>query len=212
MAARALLSIAHRQPLITGVLAAGTKGALADLVAQRALQDTPYKPSRTAAFAVWNATYCGLGVYGMYSRILPRVWPIRMASGERHPLASRHIMYSVGFDNFLATPFLCLPTYYLCHCTIEAASDERRRPLELVSKSLRMCASEARETLALSWAFWIPIHALTFTAVPVPLRTHWVAVCSFATLTCMSLLQGSLEERRPAAVARRHRGDTMHAA
>ena len=196
---RIVLSAAYRQPLLTGVLAAGIKGALADITSQHALQGTEYKPSRTVAFALWNATYCGFGVYGLYSKLLPRMWPIHTPSGMRHPLAARHTFYSVSFDNFFATPFLCMPTYYACHCFVEGSWEERKRPIRLLSQAIYMCAAEARETLALSWSLWIPIHVATFTLIPVPLRTHWVAACSFVTLTCMSFLQSSLEERRASA-------------
>lgn len=187
----------RQQPFITGVAFAGSKGALADLVSQSLLQDGDYKPSRTLAFGLWNALYCGAVVYALYSVLLPRVLPLVLASGARHPRAALHTVLSVGFDNFLATPFLCLPTYYFCHTAVEASWQERRRPLELASNSLQLYASEAYETLLLSWSLWIPIHFATFTVIPPPLRAHWSAACSFVTLTFMSLLQSTLERRRP---------------
>ena len=216
-----MLSACRRRPLLTGVGAAGMKGALADLTGQLLLQDGEYRPTRTLAFAMWNATYCGLGVYGLYSVLLPRYWPIVTMSGGKniplshrprrcsyfllrplivlsapHALASRHICYSVAFDNFIATPVLCLPTYYLCHTFIEASAADRQRPTQLASAAIRTYAAEAGETLRLSWCLWVPIHCATFSVIPVPLRTHWVAACSFVTLSFMSLLQNSLEKRR----------------
>ena len=65
---------------------------------------------------------------------------------------------------------------------------------------LRRYAAEARETLQLSWSLWIPIHTVTFSLVPVPLRTHFSAAMSFVTLTAMSALQCSLESRRDEAM------------
>ena len=173
---------------------AGTKGALADLSSSFLLQDGDVRPARTAAFALWNATYCGLAVYGMYSVWLPRVLPLVTASGARHPRATAHTALSVGFDNFIATPFLCLPTYYLWLGAVEAWTGEGRA--FSASASLRRYADEAYETLQLSLALWVPIHTLTFSVVPVPLRTHFVACCSVCTLACMSMLQASLERRR----------------
>ena len=174
------ISACRRQPLATGVLAAGSKGALADVTSSVLLQDGEIRPARTAAFALWNASYCGLAVYGMYS-----VWLPRLGVG---------VATSVIFDNFLATPFLCLPSYYVWLGAVEAWTGEARE--FSAAKSLRRYADEAKETLSLSWALWIPIHCLTFSVVPVPLRTHFVAACSFCTLTCMSFLQASLERRR----------------
>ncbi len=191
------LRLCREHALLTGVACAGTKGALADVVSQLTLQENDYKPLRTAAFTLWNALYCGLAVYGLYSVLLPRIWPVTLKSGEWHPLARRHTLFAVAFDNLVSTPFLCLPSYYLCHRALEADWDERRQPLALVYNAMRTYASEAKETLTLSWCFWIPIHAATFSVVPVPLRTHWVAACSFVTLSFMSVLQNSLEARRP---------------
>ena len=191
-----VVSVCRQQPLLTGVVAAGSKGALADLMSQTFFQDGDYKPSRTLAFGLWNTLYCGFAVYFLYSVLLPRVLPLVLANGARHPRAALHTVLSVGFDNFLATPFLCLPTYYLCHTAIEASWQERRRPLELAATSLQLYAAESRETLLLSWGLWIPIHIATFSVIPPPLRTHWSAACSFVTLTLMSLLQSTLERRR----------------
>lgn len=202
----------HRRPMVTGVAAAAIKGGCADLLSQSLFQEGDYKPLRTAAFALWNASYCGFGVFRMYSVLLPQMWPVRLASGAPHPLAVRHTALCVVFDNFFATPFLCLPTYYLLHGWLESIVEERLRPhaaegggtpkpvATVVADSLRRYAAEARETLQLSWTLWIPIHTVTFTLVPVPLRTHWTAAMSFLTLTAMSVLQCSLEARR----------DTMH--
>ena len=192
-----LIDACRRWPLATGVAAAGIKGAMADLTGQLASgKEGGYAPQRTAAFALWNALYCGFGVYGMYSVILPRVWPTIRPCGAP---AYRNILKAVCFDNLIATPLVCLPTYYLCHRLVDAAATkEYHQPLEMVKQAMNTYKAEAYDTLKLSLTMWVPIHALTFSIVPVPLRTHWVAACSFVTLTFMSLLQGSLERTRRA--------------
>ena len=141
-----VLAACRARPLLTGVLAAGTKGALADVCSQCVFQASEdYKPKRTAAFALWNASYCGLMVYAMYSVWLPRILPIRTLSGGVHPHATRHTAISVAFDNFLATPLLCLPTYYFFDAILEDGSC--KTPLASMRTALGRYASEAREML-----------------------------------------------------------------
>ena len=188
----------HAFPMRTGILSAGMKGALADLSSQAMLQQgEPFQPSRTAAFFLWNAAYCGGFVYWAYSVRAPRMLPVRLSCGLRHPQAARNTALLCGIDNFVATPLLCMPLYYLFKSAIDATADERQRPIALSQGALRQYANESREVLALSWGLWVPIHLVTFSVVPEPLRTHFTAACSFCTLTLMSLLQSRLEARRP---------------
>ena len=185
-------------PLRTGVLCAGGKGALADFTSQMCFQDGDYRLARTFAFGLWNAAYCGVAVHMMYSVLAPRWLP----TTRGHPKMLRNVLLLVGLDNFFATPLLCLPTYYTCHAALDATAEERRHPAQLVRTALSTYASEMDQTLKLSWSLWIPIHFVTFTAVPSSLRVHFSAVCSFGTLIVMSMLQGKLELlRRPRAAA-----------
>ena len=188
-----IIATCQQWPLLTGTACAAAKGALADVTAQELSGAAEYRPGRTAAFAVWSALYCGVGVYSLYSVLLPRIWP---TTGVVPSLVRRHVAFSVLFDNLLATPFLCMPTYYLCRIGLASSSEERRRPGAIAAAALRVYAAEARDVLRLSWSLWFPIHCLTFTVVPIKLRTHFVALCSFVTLMCMSCLQGRLETRR----------------
>jgi len=194
---RALL----RRPLLTGVVCAGTKGAMADVTSQLVLQQRERLDTKqTVAFGLWNAVYCGGCVYLLYSVVLPRFWPVTLpGGGGRHPRFVRNVVSLVAFDNFVATPLLCLPTYYLALGALEARWQDLRRPLGLVSSAMRRYASEFRDVMGLSWSMWVPIHLATFSVVPVPLRTHFTAAMSFLTLTLMSALQSQLERRRPAA-------------
>ena len=73
--------------MLTGVFAAGTKGAMADCLGQFITtkfaaddEEGPYNLHRTAAFALWSAGYCGAMVYCLYSLVLPRIWPITVGS------------------------------------------------------------------------------------------------------------------------------------
>ena len=191
-----LLSELTRRPLITGIVCAGGKGCLADALSQKMLQDGEYKAERTVAFGLWNAIYCGAACFAMYSVLAPRLLPLRLANGMRHPHATRNTLALVAFDNLVATPLVCLPTYYAVHAFVTASHEERRRPVALTRSALQTYARECVETLSLSWSFWVPIHLVTFSIVPTPLRVHFTAVMSGVTLTFMSLLQSVLEDRR----------------
>ena len=154
---RALL----RRPLLTGVLCAGTKGMCADMTSQlvRGQQhERQYDAKQTVAFGLWNAAYCGGCVYLLYSVALPRLWPVSLPGGGRHPRFVRNVLSLVAFDNFVATPLLCLPTYYLALGALEARWQDLRRPVGLVSAAMQRYASEFRDVMSLSWSMWVPIH------------------------------------------------------
>ena len=136
------------------------------------------RPARTAV-ALWNASYCGLAVWAC------------ARSGCRDRRRRRRERHLRQFCRHA----LPLPAVVLRLARRRRGVDGRGARV-LRRKIARRYADEAKETLALTWALWIPIHCLTFSVVPVPLRTHFVAACSFCTLTCMSFLQASLERRR----------------
>ena len=196
-------ALAKKHSFLTGVAFATSKGVLADVVSQTALQrDVEYNVDRTLAFGLWNGLYCGGVTYLIYGRLFPLLMPLTLASGARHPLARRFTLAMVAFDNFVATPLLCLPTYYVCMLALESrGASAASSPGAVASRGLERYRSEWKETLGLTWALWIPIHSLTFSVVPVHLRVHWTAACSFATLMCMSVLQGALEARRGRAAS-----------
>lgn len=187
--------LVRQRTLVTGVVAAGAKGILADAFSQNAFQHGEYNAARSAAFGVWNATYCGLACHLLYVRLFPRYLPLVLPSGARHPAARMRTMLMVGFDNFIATPLVCLPTLYLATAALEA----RAAGASITRRAAELYRSEWRETLKLSCALWVPIHTLTFSIVPVHWRVHFTAAASFVTLTAMSVLQGSLEKGRAPA-------------
>ena len=194
--AAAIIRTCQNNPLLTGVICAGTKGAAADALSQRWLQQGEYKPERTVAFAGWNALYCGFVVYGLYSLLAPKYLPTQLVSGKYHPHAMRNTIFLCAFDNLIATPLLCLPLYYGVHALVEASRDERTRPLAVMSSGLQRYRDEAKSVVGLSLSFWVPIHLVTFSVVPSALRVHFTAACSFCTLGAMSWLQSGLEEAR----------------
>ena len=196
----AALRCVQQRPLLTGIALAGGKGVCADINGQMiggALHAGDYNARQTVAFGLWNALYCGAGVYAMYSFAFPRYWPLTLMNGARHPAAMQRTVGMVLFDNLIATPCICLPTYYLCALALENAFDTlMHNPQAVASAAMRRYKDEARETIGLSLALWIPIHTVTFSIIPPKLRVHWTACCSFLTLTCMSLLQTTLDGRR----------------
>lgn len=154
MIIRALL----RRPCLTGIICAGTKGAMADAISQLFLQqrglatsNSPWDVKQTLAFGLWNASYCGGCVYLMYSLMLPRVWPVTLPSGTRHPRFIGHVLRLVAFDNLFATPLLCFPTYYLVLGGLEARWQDLQQPVALASAAMRRYKSEFCEVMTLSW-------------------------------------------------------------
>ena len=198
-----------RYPFESGAVLAGAKGALADWVSQ-SVSAAPgdYDAKRTVSFGLWNALYCGGVCYYLYSKLFPQLVPLVLAAGAPKAVTT---LGMVLFDNFLATPFVCLPTMYLCMALVESTAaaepssslastkvlnSRRRRCSVVLSTAAANFRGEWRSTLLLSWALWIPIHCVTFSVVPAPLRVHFTAACSFLTLMAMSRLVGVLERRR----------------
>ena len=188
--------LVRRHTLATGVCTAAVKGAAAEATSQM-IVGHPFEADRTIAFGLWNGAYCGGFAFWLYNVQFPARWPLVLANGLAHPRARLHTALMVGADNFIFTPFFCLPSYYAFHSLVESA--HRGLDAGFVRRGLERYRDEFVPTVQLSLSLWIPIHTLTFSVVPTHLRVHWSACCSFLTLMCFSALQGKLERARPHA-------------
>ena len=111
-------------------------------------------------------------------------------------------------DNFVSTPFFFNPSYYAIKSVLEGLSSAGtagafREPspptlaliLDLsnwhfwMRRAYERYAAEWFEVCCVTWAFWIPLHAVTFSIVPLHWRVPFTATCSGFTLVAQSLNQ-----------------------
>ena len=144
--------------LSTGMLMAGVKGACADVMSQVALQgDSRYDPQRTVAFGLWSGGYCGGILFLLYNRLFPRVFPLTLANGLTHPLARRHLVGMVAFDNFVSSPWFFMPSYYVIREALRnlekgEAWRNTTRPGEVVRTAIATYRGEFWSCMSLTWS------------------------------------------------------------
>lgn len=126
-----------------------------------------------------------------------------------------------GFCNFISTPLVISPNYYLIKSCLESLADEKfQEQLENVSTEqsistllcdeLRFCARRAMLRyqhegwgyLKVAWSCWIPINLLCFAVVPVHWRVPFTSFSSVFAQTAQSMNQTTQEGIRAVDLAR----------
>jgi len=157
-------------------------GALAATSADKAqdtdniLEDFSWK--RTLAFFLYGGFYQGCAQYFIFNVCYP-VW-----FGEGQDFVT--IAEKVLFDQFVLTPFLCLPMAYLIKALTLNAN---------VPAGMRQYLEDASNDLLIKyWLIWGPVQCLTFGVVPPQWRIPFIALVSFFWLIVLS----SISSRRDA--------------
>jgi Mpv17 / PMP22 family len=148
---------------------------------------------RNAAFLLYGGLYQGIFQQYLYNHIFPTLF-----EGIRDPVWE--IVMQVCFDNFIITPFLCLPTFYLFKGLMTKTFQDpclakgyktRRKSVE----SQIQCSFEAylkdvvhHDLLWKYWQLWIPAQTLTFGFIPDHYKVTFVAAVSFMWVYVFSSL------------------------
>jgi len=139
------------------------------------------------------ATFC-IGTGAVLDRYLytikfPQWFPSKdPVTGMRHNL---NIAKAVLVDNFLSTPFLFFPAYYLYKdCFMGLGVTKPLTPVE----SLEHYRSEFFEQNIASLLFWVPANTVTFGVIPTHLRVAFVSVCTTGYLAILSVITASLDK------------------
>ena len=176
---RMYLSALKTRPTITNFATGGALGAVGDYVCQRWLEDVPsFDYRRCMAMTAFGVFYSGgvsLMVYNSYRRILP-AWFLRSPAREG--------LGSTVLDNFIHTPFLYTPAFYVSTGLLQGAT--------MKDTVATMCDGYWQSTAA-CWVMWIPLQAINFSVVPPYLR---VAVMNVGCLAWNVLIDYIAQDAR----------------
>jgi len=127
---------------------------------------------------LYGGFYQGCAQYFIFNVCYP-VW-----FGEGQDLLT--ISEKVLFDQFVLTPFLCLPIAYLIKAlTLNA---------DLPAGMRRYVEDAGNDLLVKYWLLWGPVQCVTFGVVPAHWRVPFIALVSFFWLIVLS----SISSRRDA--------------
>ena len=135
---------------------------------------------RLGTFFLYGGLYQGCVQYYIFNVLYP-IW-----FGEGTDPAT--IAVKVLFDQFVLTPFLCLPVCYLVKAIVF------RYPL---TEGLERYVMDARRDLLVKyWLIWGPVQCLTFSVVPPQWRVPFIALVSFFWLLILSSITARQESER----------------
>jgi len=135
----------------------GIKASGCDLAAQQYAGDVR-DFGRTVKFATFCALYVGIFQHLVWNCLYPRLFP-----GTSLAVALR----KAAFDNFVHTPLLYLPSYYLFKHVAEGGSPR---------KALDEYVREGRSVVCASWVFLVPAQVVMFALVPPNFRIGYIGV------------------------------------
>lgn len=133
--------------------------------------------ARLATFFLYGGLYQGCVQYYIFNELYP-VW-----FGEATDFAT--IAIKVCFDQFVLTPFLCLPVCYLVKALVF------KYPLR--EGLARYVADAKRDLLTKYWVLWGPVQCVTFGVLPPQWRVPFIALMSFFWLLILSSITARQE-------------------
>ena len=132
---------------------------------------------RALAFLLYGGLYQGCVQYFLFNVCFP-VW-----FGEGTDVQT--VITKVLVDQFILTPFLCLPTLYLVKAIIF------NYPLR---DGLERYVSDAQKDLLIKyWVLWGPVQCITFGVMPPQYRVVFIALVSFFWLLVLSSISSREE-------------------
>ena len=159
------------------------KASLADMLAQRSEDRSassgaadalppPISWRRNVAFILYGGLYQGCLQYYIFNVC----YPIWFGTGYDR----RTVLLQMAFDQFIQTPFLCLPVAYLFKAFAFG---------EPLSEGLRRYLSDARKDLLWKyWLVWGPVQCVTFGVLQPQWRVPFIALVSFFWLIVLSTI------------------------
>ena len=107
------------------------------------------------------------------------VFPILFGEGDGLIIAAKKVL----LDQFVISPFLCLPMAYIIKAIVFRQS---------VSDGVQSYIYDVKNNSLLTkyWLVWFPVQCLTFTVVPTQFRITFIACFSFFWLILLSKIAG----------------------
>ena len=153
------------------------RGLVGDCMAQRLEGSKTFDARRTATYVSWSNLVAELYTRPWNGFLVERFFPAFVGDS----LCWRNLLTSVAVDNFLLSPLVYYPLFYLFK---DAASG-----CFAIRKTLAQYRRELWPQLRLLWMVWIPANLVSFSLVPPHLRvaynglvgTLWVLALSRST-------------------------------
>ena len=144
----------------------------------------PLSLPRLGTFFLYGGLYQGCVQYFLFNVMYP-IW-----FGDGTDLLT--IIIKVCFDQFVLTPFLCLPAAYLVKALVFRYS---------LREGLRRYVYDAkRDLLTKYWLLWGPVQCITFGVLAPQWRVPFIALVSFFWLLILSTITAR-EDQDNVAVA-----------
>lgn len=159
-------------PFTTAFLTGMSIVSASDVTAQVLERRPALDKKRLAAMALYGGLYSGIGHRVLYAT-LERAVPASLGLWRRTAV-------QVSISQFLHTPFMQLPIFYISTGLIQG------RTVEQISALMR---DTYGYTLWHNYAFWLPTTTALYAVVPLHFRTLAMNVASFAWNTFLSSTQ-----------------------
>lgn len=174
-------SAAKAHPVITGVVTSGVKTTVADMFAQKVVeQRDEIDWKRNLVFTLFGYTYLGGFQYYLFNVKFSQ-WcaPITRLVGHRGVAPVK-----TALDQFVHHPFMYFPAFFSMKTALEG------KPM---SHAVERYKAEAFDSLTTLWKIWIPLQLANFAFVPRHLRVPAVAGISFLWTVVFSTMQGKAD-------------------
>lgn len=184
--ARRVSEFAAGNPVSFTSLTAVLRGFVGDIAAQRIegakdFDDIDFR--RIILYVGWTSGAMHFLDRPLYTWLMPRIFPSRLNGRLYWP----NVVKSVIVDNFIATPFVYYPLFYLWKDCIVNSSHSS-------TESLQHCCTELPKQMSVCLWYWVPVQAATFSVVPNHLRMGWLGVSSLAWVSILSVTTSQLDK------------------
>jgi protein Mpv17 len=196
---RKLSAWGERHPMLFGVVATSVKHSVADLFAQMVVEDRSLDEVNFRR----NALYFVYGIFVAYNNSIPSLLVPRMLPHLQHwaklPLRQKirdrrgcfQAAINIAVDNFLTTPIIYFPSYYILCEFLMGSSSSCCCFANGLTKYRHACVDD----LVTLWKVWVPIGFLTFTVVPIHMRVPWISGVGFFWTVFFSFWKSGSTER-----------------
>jgi hypothetical protein len=142
-----------KHPFSMAAATMGCKASSCDIIAQKIRDpDCVIDYKRTGKFTVFCISYVGCFQHFVFNIFYPRLFP-----GTGFKVAVKKAL----FDNFVHSPFLYLPTYYVYKNITDMGS---------IKDGLNEYNEEGFDVLKSCWGLWLPAQLVGFYFIPANFR------------------------------------------
>jgi len=185
-----------KHAFIFGVVVAGSKAALADILVQTRIENSPSIDwRRVKIFCTFGAIFCGMWQYFLYNKMFPLIVPgidhflaLPIRARFRDVQGLKGVAIQCSIENFFNNTFCYFPVFYTVKLFLEGS--ESLNPMI----GIRRYYQTWREDLWNTLKIWIPAQTFNFFFCPIWARVSFTALVSFGFTAYISFLRGAPDE------------------